>query len=295
MIARILVDPSSFKIVPSLEKENPYMDLEHALDRKLMKESFNELVAKINPKPYVFSVSKSANVPDLVFVASAGLSLPRLPEPVVILPWMKYAHRRAELPYIRSIFQTLGVKCFEFPGSPDAPFEGQPDTKWFHDGKTLICGYGYRSTRKTFRILEELIHRIYSSYGVAPPELYVFKKQHFDFYHLDIGMLEYNQSSVIIHSHLFSDDDKVRLRNILGSKNVHIIRSPDLFCLNAIDCGSYVLCHELEPRTAAYLRKHVGKPLRQINMSEFQKSGGSIRCLVFDLYIPGGSGGEKEN
>ena len=284
-IHRILIEPSGFEIIPGLAKENPYMDLVHPLDMEKVYRSFYELADAITPKPSIFSVPKSAHVPDIVFVASAGLSLPRLPEPVVILPWMKYAHRRAELPYIRSMLQTLGVRCIDFPGGDDAPFEGQPDAKWFHGGSKLVCGYGYRSTRKTFHILERLVRDIYLSYGVAPPEFYVFKKQHFDFYHLDNGMFEYNQSSVIIHSHLFSAADKARLRRLLGAENVHIIRSHDLFCLNAVDCGSYILCHELEPAAAAYLRKHTGKRLRQIDMTEFQKSGGSVRCLVFDLWV----------
>lgn len=289
---RILIEPSTFEIVHGLEKENPYMDLTHPLNKEKVYRSFHELVDAIKPAPSIFSIPKSAAVPDIVFLASAGLSLPRLPEPVVVLPWMKYEHRRAELPYIVSMFQTLGVRCIPFPGGDDAPFEGQPDAKWFHGGSKLICGYGYRSTRKTFRILESLVREIYLSYGVAPPEFHVFKKQHFDFYHLDIGMFEYNQSSVIMHSHLFSAEDKTRLRCLLGADNVHIIRSRDLFCLNAVDCGSYVVCHELEPGVAAYLRKHTGKRLRQIDMTEFQKSGGSVRCLVFDIY---GMGGAKKN
>jgi N-dimethylarginine dimethylaminohydrolase len=289
---RILIEPSTFEIVRGLEKENPYMDLAHPLNKEKVYRSFHELVDAMKPAPSIFSIPKSTAVPDIVFLASAGLSLPRLPEPVVVLPWMKYEHRRAELPYIVSMFQTLGVRCIPFPGGDDAPFEGQPDAKWFHGGTKLICGYGYRSTRKTFRILESLVREIYLSYGVAPPEFHVFKKQHFDFYHLDIGMFENNQSSVIMHSHLFSAEDKTRLRRLLGADNVHIIRSRDLFCLNAVDCGSYVVCHELEPVVAAYLRKHTGKRLHQIDMTEFQKSGGSVRCLVFDIY---GMGGAKKN
>lgn len=283
-IHRILVEPSTFKITSEIEDENPYMDKIHPIDRKKVNESFIELVSHLN-KRHIFEIPKSANVPDIVFIASAGLSLPRLPEPVVILPWMKYKHRRLELPYIRSIFQTLGVRCIEFPGSADAPFEGQPDTKWFHDGKTLVCGYGYRSTRKTFQILESLINQIYAAYDISPPNIHVFKKQHVDFYHLDIGMLEYNQTSVIIHSHLFSQEDKDRLRSILGRKNVHVIRSSDKFCLNAIDCGSHIIGHTMKPSVSAYLHKIIGKPIYEIDMTEFQKSGGSVRCLVFDLFV----------
>lgn len=287
MIHRVLVEPSTFEIVPGLERENPYMNMTHPLDKSKITRSFRELVNSIHPAPSVFSAPpKTAHVPDIVFLASAGLSLPRLPEPVVILPWMKFAHRRAELPYIRSMFQTLGVRVFDFPGDKTAPFEGQPDAKWFHDGATLVCGYGYRSTRKTFHILERLLRDIYHSYDVEPPRVHVFKKQHFDFYHLDIGMFEFNQSACIIHSHLFSTEDRARLRRILGAKNVHLFRSPDTFALNAIDCGSIILCHELDRSDAEYLRTRTGKRLRQIDMTEFQKSGGSLRCLVFDLYLP---------
>lgn len=286
MIHRLLIEPSTFEIVPGLESENPYMNLTHPLDKTRITRSFHELVETITPAPSVFSIPKSAHVPDIVFLASAGLSLPRLPEPVVILPWMKFAHRRAELPYIRSMLQTIGIRVFDFPGDATAPFEGQPDTKWFHGGQTLVCGYGYRSTRKTFHILEGLLNDIYRSYGVEPPRVHVFKKQHFDFYHLDIGMFEFNQSACIIHGHLFSTDDKARLRRLLGAKNVHVFHSSDKFALNAIDCGSYVLCHELGAEDAAYLRARTGKRLRQIDMTEFQKSGGSVRCLVFDVHLP---------
>ncbi len=284
---RILIEPSTFEIVSGLRNENPYMNVIHPLDKTKVSRSFHELVDNIKPNPSVFSIPKTAaDVPDIVFIASAGLSLPRLPEPVVILPWMKYAHRRAELPYIRAMFQTLGIRVFDFPGDASAPFEGQPDAKWFHGGTTLICGYGYRSTRKTCRILESLLIDIYRSYGVEPPAVHVFQKRHFDFYHLDIGMFEFNQSACIIHDHLFSTEDKARLRRLLGAKNVHIFRSHDTFALNAIDCGSYILCHELGRDDAAYLRSCTGKRLRQIDMSEFQKSGGSVRCLVFDVHLP---------
>jgi N-dimethylarginine dimethylaminohydrolase len=283
---RILIEPSTFEIVPSIKTENPYMDLTHPLDKSKVFQSFRELVDAIKPSLTVCKIPDTAKVPDIVFLASAGLSLPRLPEPVVILPWMKYAHRRAELPYMRAIFQTLGVRVVEFPGDMSAPFEGQPDAKWFHEGKTLLCGYGYRSTRKTFHILETLLNDIYTHYGVEPPVVHCFQKQHFDFYHLDIGMLEFNQRSCIIQSHLFSKEDKARLRHVLGAKNVHIFRSADLFALNAVDCGPYIICHKLNRDDATYLRSRTYKKLIQIDMSEFQKSGGSVRCLVFDIWLP---------
>jgi N-dimethylarginine dimethylaminohydrolase len=286
MIHRVLIEPSIFDIRPELETINPYMDTSHPLNKTKVTKSWNILVDTIKPKPAIFSLPKTANVPDIVFIASAGLSLPRLPEPVVILPWMKYAHRRAELPYICSMLQTLGIRAVPFPGDASAPFEGQPDAKWFHDGATLVCGYGYRSSRKSFRILKHLLDTIYGSYGVEPPQVHVFKKQHFDFYHLDIGMFEYNQTACIIHDYLFSTEDKARLRRLLGAKNVHVFRSEDTFALNAIDCGSYMICHELNRDDAEFLRTHTGKRLHQIDMSEFQKSGGSVRCLVFDVYRP---------
>jgi N-dimethylarginine dimethylaminohydrolase len=35
------------------------------------------------------------------------------------------------------------------------------------------------------------------------------------------------------------------------------------------------------------LEKITGKQIHEVETSEFEKSGGSVRCMVFDLYING--------
>jgi N-dimethylarginine dimethylaminohydrolase len=58
--------------------------------------------------------------------------------------------------------------------------------------------------------------------------------------------------------------------------------------LNAIVDGKRLLTHKLqEVGLKEKLEKITGKQIHEVETSEFEKSGGSVRCMVFDLYING--------
>ena len=69
---------------------------------------------------------------------------------------MKYQQRKEELNYLKKIFKSIKLNTISFPGSDSAPFEGQAEIKWFHNGTKAICGYGYRSTLKSFKTVAVL-------------------------------------------------------------------------------------------------------------------------------------------
>jgi N-dimethylarginine dimethylaminohydrolase len=43
--------------------------------------------------------------------------------------------------------------------------EGQGETKWFHGGKVVVVGYGFRSSKQTVSNLEKILNKIYRSTG----------------------------------------------------------------------------------------------------------------------------------
>jgi N-dimethylarginine dimethylaminohydrolase len=282
----ITVRPDTYKISSKLVDQNPYTDLDDKPNQKTAQKQHKHVTQHLTHNiNYVVNAPHTINIPDMTFIASAGLSLPNLPEPIVILPWMKYPQRRKELPYIKDIFKELHVKTVEFPGSSKGPFEGAAEAKWFDNGNLLVMGYGFRSTKETTVIMRKLLAEIYQSYGLPPPKVLAFPLQSFSFYHLDVAMLEIQPLTCIIHKDAIRHKDVQRLQ--AEAISVHLIETTDTFCLNSIIDGPNLLTHTLaDPELKSYLEDLTGKTVVELDTSEFEKSGGSVRCLVFDMFDP---------
>jgi N-dimethylarginine dimethylaminohydrolase len=271
----VLLSPSSFAILPFQKGQNPYIDLDLNLSK--IQSQHSHLVKAIS-SPVLCSLPKhSEPLPDIVFAANAGLSLPRLGYPLLLLPNMKYPQRQCELPYLKKIFRSLNLPTLDYPGTE--PFEGQAEMKWMDGGRKAICGYGFRSTKQTYVELDRLFGRLY---GKDKPELLVLKLASVDFYHLDIAMLEYD-NRCIVHRKAFSATSIQKLEAFLGKENVTVLDTTDRFCLNAVVDGPRLLTHKLKPSIKKKLESLTGRTVCEIDASEFEKSGGSVRCMVLDL------------
>lgn len=271
----LLVSPSSFEILPYQTGQNPYIHHQpidpkfHAQHSRLAKSLSSALVCPLPKLP--------SPLPDIVFMANAGLSLPRLRHPLILLSRMKFPQRQQELPYLKQMFRQLHIPTMEYPGIE--PFEGQAELKWFDGGRKAVCGYGYRSTKKTYEELDQLFEHLY---GAEKPQLLVLKLASADFYHLDVAMLEYDNQCVV-HRKAFSETSIRKLEHFLGKKNVTVIESSDRFCLNAIVDGDTLITHKLKPHDLKLLQRLTGRKVREMDASEFEKSGGSVRCMVLDV------------
>lgn len=279
----IAIKPTTFNLTNDLLDQHPYGKKNSKVNLKDATEQHTTLLEHI-PKVVEFSVKRTTDVPDLVFFSSAGLSLPRLPEPVVILPWMKFAQRRNELIYKKEIFDELRVRTFQFPGNENAPFEGQVEAKWFHNGTILAIGYGYRSSKESIAILQKLIHEIYKVYEILPPTIIPLKLKRFDLFHLQMALLDISQTECIIQKNSIRIKDLLNLQQALGQENIKIIDTDDPFCLSSIVLDDKILTHDLEPHNKKALYETTKKEIIEFDMSEYEKAGGSIRALIFDLF-----------
>lgn len=278
----ITIKPETFGFTNDLVNQHPYGEIGAHIDANRANRQHKQITNALQNN-LLFTVAKTKEfVPDLVFMNSAGLSLPRLPEPVVILPNMKHEQRKSELKYVREIFQELNIKTVEFPTQHE--FEGQAEAKWFLGGELLLLGYGFRMTKDSVKVLKRLIGEIYTSYGIAPPRIISTRLQEFRFLHLDMAVLETSYDSCIIQKTAFKKEDIERLEKEL---KVTVIDSPDSFCLNAVFEGETLLTHDLKSEEMKlFLEKKTGKTVVQLDTSEYEKSGGSVRSLVFDVFDP---------
>jgi len=281
---RVLIKPTTFHITEFQDGQNPYIDIHHNVDKKgvlhhhhLLEQCFKNTITYIIDHPL-------HGLQDIVFTAKSGLCLPRLPHRTILMPYMKYKQRKEELSYLKKIFGNLKLDMIPFPGSQAAPFEGQAELKWFHGGTKAVCGYGHRSTKKSFEIANRLFKKIYGDHELAPPELLVIPLASFDYYHLDVAMLEFDDTKCVVHKRAFSKESIKKLENFLGKSNVHVIDTPDSFCLNAVVEGNRLITHMLTPSLKKELESITHKTIHMVNTSEFEKSGGSVRCMTLDIF-----------
>ena len=123
---RVCIKPTTFEVLPFQEKQNPYIDITYTTNTKKI---FQQHLAleKVFKNCVTYTVNTNEPLPDLVFIANGGVCLPRLPKPLLLLPYMKYQQRKNELPYLKQIYKDMGIKTMEFPGNSSAPFEGQAE------------------------------------------------------------------------------------------------------------------------------------------------------------------------
>jgi len=279
---RVSIRPTTFDILPIQDDQNPYIDIHYRVNKKKVLAQHTNL-EKSFKNMVTYSVKNSSHpLPDIVFIANGGLCLPRLPKPLILLPNMKYQQRKDELAYLKDIYADMGAQTIEFPGK--MPFEGQAELKWFHGGLKAICGYGHRSTKMTFDFVNTLFKKIYGAHNLSPPELLVVPLKSADYYHLDVAMLEYDDTKCIIHKRAFSEESVKKIQRFLGQDNVAILDTKDSFCLNAVVDGDRLITHMLTAPLKAHLEKITGKKIHMVDTSEFEKSGGSVRCMTLDVF-----------
>jgi N-dimethylarginine dimethylaminohydrolase len=280
---RILIRPTTFTILPMQDKQNPYIDIHYDVQKSKVLHQHTQVERSFqNTISYTIPTSTNTmGLPDIVFTANAGLCLPRLPTPTILLPNMKYPQRKEELPYLTRIYKELGLHMIPFPG--DEPFEGQAELKWFHGGTKAVCGYGHRSTKKSFQFAKKLFDELYTKNHLSPPELLVLPLASDQYYHLDVAMLEFSDTDCIVHKRAFSNKSIAKLKAFLGAQHVQVIDTEDSFCLNAVVDGPYLITHQLEPSLKKELEQRTGKTIRMADTSEFERSGGSVRCMTLDI------------
>jgi N-dimethylarginine dimethylaminohydrolase len=279
---RIFIEPSTFEILPIQDGQNPYIDIQANHSNTTIQSQHTHVVNAFTASPTVMCNLEHVRcpLPDIVFCANAGLSLPRLGRPLLLLPNMKYNQRRDELSYLQKSFTSIQLPTMDYPGHE--VFEGQAELKWFYGGRKAICGYGHRSTKKTFVELDQLFKKLY---GKNNPELLVVRLISPYYYHLDVAMLEYDDTKCIVHRRSISPASLRKIERFLGKDNVTVLDTADSFCLNAVVDGAHLITHKLtDPQLQSKLESITGLIVKQVDTSEFETSGGSVRCMTLDIH-----------
>ena len=252
-----LVKPTYFNINYEI---NPWMNVENKADIKKALAQWENLVLWYEKLGVDFVVidPKENKSPDMVFVANAGCVF----EDKFILSHFKYKERRSEESFFKEFFEGyFNVVSFE----KEVFFEGQGDAFFACDH--VFLGYDFRSSKEALGELQK--------YTKAP--IIQLKLINPNFYHLDTALAYIGKGVFLAVKSAFLENDIKKIKK-LG--DVIFLSDVDAknFAANCIVVDNNILLYKASEKLKKDL-KFLGFNVIEVDVSEFLKSGGSVRCM----------------
>lgn len=230
----------------------------HAL--KNIFESLGVHVEIITPQP---------SVPDMVFTANCGFMLGC----DIYMSTFAKEQRAPERTHYAQWFKNRDYRVWGLPlDSQKKPpyFEGAGDA--LHVGKNLFVASGFRSDKS----VPDLLKKIWPDMNVIHVELtdpY--------FYHLDTCFCPLNNSQALIYPPAFSQQSFDTISQTIDC--IEICQKDALkFACNAVVIGHNIVMAQGCSHTKEQLES-LGWNVHECDLSEYQKAGGSAKCLTFKL------------
>lgn len=245
---------------------NPWMNINNPTDHAKARRQWNRLYQFIqNSGSEISLIEPAEGLPDMVFTANAALVY----EDKVILSRFRHSERQGEERYFANWFSQQGYKCYNLPDG--ISFEGEGDTVYYRD--ILLLAHGFRTDIASHPCIESIVGREYKSLKLIDPH----------FYHLDTCLLFIEPIDLLIYYPGAFHPESVKEIEDLPSKILRLSEGDaKSFVCNSIWAGCNLLSYKCPDSLAAKLRGY-GLNIITLDISEFMKSGGSVRCMVLHL------------
>lgn len=262
-IERVLMcPPDHFDIEYSI---NPWMDVGNRVDHDLAARQWQRACALLTDLGVAVDVIDPVpGLPDMTFAGDCGMVV----DGKVLLSRFRHEERAPEANAYRRWFEEHGYEVVVPPA--DVYFEGLGDIVMA--GGDVLFGHGPRSSpgaadvvRSTFPHL-----RVVGEVALAGEE----------FFHTGLAAALLDPSTVMYHPPAFTPESCALFEEVFPVTipvGDHDARTH--FACNNIPIGSTVLLDGCSDELRGRLRE-AGFEAVTCDMSEFKKSGGSIRCLI---------------
>lgn len=267
------------EILDALEPEERTINIDRALSQ------FQELYRFISSKALVYLLPSYPGMQDQTYVANLGIVLPHLTEPTVVISNYYSEVRRNESEVGREFFQLM-----KFTNVIDAPeyFEGEADLKYIRDN--VYCGaYGLRTSKNALDWFEKSFEMKVIPILMEDPYLY----------HLDCLLLPLSEDSVLACTKRLDRQTQTELEKYVSihdlDEHIAVVATS-----NALILGNDILVgtnsktlqnkqhkdHKKEKDKLKFLERLCSKLNRELvlfDLSEFEKSGAALSCMVMHL------------
>lgn len=274
----VMVEPTHFRIDYAI---NPFMDPSDQPDRGLALLQWHTLVATIERLGGTVDViPQRPDAPDMVYAMNLGLAVARRHgdggvEPHVVLSHMRYPQRQMETASAQPWFAANGYTT-SYVGRHGVGAHLEAGDV-FPFGEGLVAGYGPRTEELALKYLA-------ADLGVRVRGL---RLTHPGMYHLDLAFCPLDERRAIVCPDAF-DPASAETLLALVPEPVVVTEEEALttFAANSIVIPSADGTHPgtvVMPAAPDHVRDRLeawGFAVELVDVSEFHKAGGSIRCLT---------------
>lgn len=244
---------------------NPWMHLNNPVNIELAKNQWSQLYDDYKNKLNwdVRLIDPIEHLPDMVFTANGGLVI----DGKVALPTFRSPERQPETEIFKKWFESQGFNEF-FISKHD--FEGEGDALSWNDH--IFIGYPWRSDKASHNEIGTFFNRKVVSLQLADAR----------FYHLDTCLTPVDNETIAIWNKAFTKESLSLIHELVPN----VIEATDedalAYGLNAMSDGNNVV---LSDRASGLIEKYksMNKNVFPVPISEFQKSGGGVKCLTLEL------------
>ena len=267
-----MVRPDHFRVAYRI---NPYMDLARQPDTPHATTQWCDLVAAIEAAGgRVDVLEQRPDSPDMVYAMNLGLALAGGVGGArrVAMSHMRHAERRGEAESAARWFQDAGfTPAYVGRDGVGAHFEAGDA---FPYAGRLVVGYGPRTEELALKHLAAELDLHAHGVRIIHPGMY----------HLDLAFCPIDESRALVCPSAFDPASAEALLELVLEPIVLSETDALTFCANSIVLGSTILMPACPPAIREQLEA-AGYTIRLVDVSEFHKGGGSIRCLTNPLDI----------
>lgn len=255
----LMCRPEFFEISYSI---NAWMDINNPVDKAKAQEQWQTLVDVYKSLEIeVDTIDPIKGLPDMVFATDNGLAIGNK----VVLGRFLYTERQGETNYYKHWLESHGYETL----LPSTVFEGGDDRVI---GDTVFIGYGFRTARGSHGEIAKFL-------GKNVVSLHLIDKR---FYHLDTAFCPIDNDTAMYFPAAFDEPSQQLIKQHFPILIEASEQDALAFGLNAISDGHNVVISSHATDLIQNLKTRNYNPI-PVDISEFQKSGGGIKCLTMEL------------
>jgi ornithine--oxo-acid transaminase len=250
---------------------NPWMDPSRPVDRGLARRQWGDLKATYERLGHRVDVLEPVpGLPDMVFAANGAFVVGQ----AALGAKFRERVRAAEAAEHAAWLGAYGIRVTR----PLAVNEGEGDFAWAHG--RILAASGFRADPAARAELAHVFDLPVVALDLVDPR----------FYHLDTALAVLDANTVAYLPEAFSAESNATIRSLYPDA---IEVDPDeahSLALNAVSDGRHVVLAAQAPKLAAAVEQR-GFVAVPVDVSEFLKAGGGVKCMTLELHRyrwPGG-------
>ena len=269
----LMVEPNHFRVDYAI---NPYMDVADQPGPLKAREQWLNLLGTIRALGGDVEVlEQRPDAPDMVYAMNLGLVVNKPGRESVVLSHMRFAERRMETLTAARWFSDAGFDT-SYVGRDGVGAHLEAGDA-FAFGDALVVGYGPRTEELALKHLAMELDVRVRGLRITHPGMY----------HLDLAFCPLDETHAMVCPSAFDDASAAAALSLVPEPLVLTEEEALTFCANSIVVGNTVVMPTCPDRVRAQLEEW-GFEIVLVDVSEFHKAGGSVRCLTNPLDVLAG-------